>query len=257
MSTNPLLLFGSTAEQYERYRPEYPAALFEHIRREARTGQACVVLDVAAGTGKLTRGFAPMACRLVALEPDRAMREVGEKTLREKGIVCRWIDAPAEETGLPDSFVHLVTSAQAYHWFDKDKFLREVHRILHKSGSLALFNYIPPTAEGEIGRWLKEEYFPKWNPQMQFRKDIKVEEELKASGLFENVRSIPIDWINPQPLEQFIGYVATHSWIQTYLSEYPNDTLLSDYHQYLKPHVPSDGLIRLHYHGELTIGVKN
>lgn len=92
------------------------------------------VLDLAAGTGKLTRMLVPLGARLVAVEPVAEMRA----RLHEIVPEARALDGTAESIPLPDASADAVTCAQAFHWFRADEALSEIHRVLRPGGALAL-----------------------------------------------------------------------------------------------------------------------
>ena len=92
------------------------------------------MLDLAAGTGKLTRMLAPTGAELVAVEPLDGMRARLEANL--PGV--RALEGTAEAIPLPDASVDAVTAAQAFHWFDGKAALSEIHRVLAPGGRLGL-----------------------------------------------------------------------------------------------------------------------
>jgi SAM-dependent methyltransferase len=97
-------------------------------------GSGVRVLDLAAGTGKLTRMLAPTGAELVAVEPLDGMRARLEASL--PGV--RALEGTAEAIPLPDASVNAVTAAQAFHWFDGKAALSEIHRVLAPGGRLGL-----------------------------------------------------------------------------------------------------------------------
>ena len=126
--------FARGADDYERARPSYPPDAVEAIVCEAEIGPGTRVLDLAAGTGKLTRLLVPTGAAIVAVEPVDAMRE------RLVGISpdVEALDGTAESIPLPDRSVDVVTVAQAFHWFDAPVALAEIARVLRPGGTLAL-----------------------------------------------------------------------------------------------------------------------
>lgn len=126
--------FGSAAEEYERGRPDYPAAAVGLLAEKLRIGPDTVVLDLGAGTGKWTRMLAPLGAQLIAIEPVDAMREKFG-LLNPKVLIA---PGSAEFITLPTRTVDVVTCAQAFHWFQGERALREIHRVLTPGGGLAL-----------------------------------------------------------------------------------------------------------------------
>jgi SAM-dependent methyltransferase len=119
--------FARSAEAYELGRPGYPETALEPLRLSPDLR----VLDLAAGTGKLTRALAASGASVVAVEPVAEMRAALPDSVEA-------LDGTAEDIPLDDASVDLVTVAQAFHWFDGDAALAEIHRVLRPGGRLAL-----------------------------------------------------------------------------------------------------------------------
>jgi SAM-dependent methyltransferase len=137
--TDPKERFSSRVEDYVRYRPGYPAALFAWLDAQGCFGGGRVVVDVGSGTGILTRGLleAGRGSRVVGVEPNAAMRAAAEKALAGHPLLEN-VDASAEATGLPDAVADLVIAAQAFHWFDAPRARVEFARVLRPFGLVAL-----------------------------------------------------------------------------------------------------------------------
>src|SRR5207247_3916719 len=118
--------FQVGARQYERGRPDYPGTAVRALVEHLRIGPGSVVLDLAAGTGKLTRQLAPAGPRLVAVEPVEAMRATLARTV--PGVWA--VGGRAEAIPLAGGSVDAAVVAQAFHWFDPDAALAELHRVL-------------------------------------------------------------------------------------------------------------------------------
>jgi SAM-dependent methyltransferase len=138
MSDNdPTRRFSERASNYALYRPGYPAALLECLRRECDLTPETVVADVGSGTGILTRLFLDNGNRVYAVEPNEAMRREAEKALGGySGFTS--VDGRAEATTLPDHSVDLITAGQAFHWFDAPASRIEFGRVLRPGGFVAL-----------------------------------------------------------------------------------------------------------------------
>jgi ubiquinone/menaquinone biosynthesis C-methylase UbiE len=108
---NPLGRFSDRATDYVKYRPSYPAAAIDMI--VAGLGEAAVVADIGAGTGISSRLLADHGLRVLAIEPNAAMR-----TAAESHPLVDFCDGKAEDTQLAADSIDLVTCFQAFHWFD-------------------------------------------------------------------------------------------------------------------------------------------
>jgi len=126
--------FGARAEEYERVRPEYLPDALDLVCARLGLGPGADVLDLAAGTGKLTRPLVERCRTVVAVEPDPGMRAV----LARATEAYRVLGGRAEEIPLPDDCVDAVFVGQAFHWFDTPVALREIARVLRPRGGLVL-----------------------------------------------------------------------------------------------------------------------
>jgi SAM-dependent methyltransferase len=126
--------FGAAADAYERARPDYPLAAVDHLVERLGLRPGVTVLDLGAGTGKLTRQLVATGATLVAIEPVEAMRE----QLRANVPGVEVIDCTAEEISWPDADADAVVAGQAFHWFDAPIALIQIHRVLRDGGGLGL-----------------------------------------------------------------------------------------------------------------------
>jgi SAM-dependent methyltransferase len=126
--------FSVAADAYERSRPDYPADAVAQLveRLDLRPGRT--VLDIGAGTGKLTRLLTASGARVIALEPLDAMRA----KLPATAPAAEALTGTAEAIPLPEAAVDAAVCAQAFHWFDAPRALADVHRVLRPGGWLVL-----------------------------------------------------------------------------------------------------------------------
>jgi SAM-dependent methyltransferase len=131
--------FGPEAVAYEEHRPDYPLAgirwALEPLHRATGDGVHPDVLDLAAGTGKLTSGLLALGARVTAVEPDAAMR--AEFRRRHEGVTV--LEGTAESIPLQDDSVDAVLVGQALHWFDQQRAFPEIARVLRPGGVFAAF----------------------------------------------------------------------------------------------------------------------
>ncbi|MGL5833771.1 MAG: class I SAM-dependent methyltransferase [Waterburya sp.] len=129
---NPQGRFTSRAEDYAKNRPSYPSAVIERILAELGD-RSIIAADIGAGTGISSRLLADRGVKVIAIEPNSAMREVAKAH-----PLVEFDDSHAENIQLPDASVDLVTCFQAFHWFDPEPTLKEFSRILNPQGKMAL-----------------------------------------------------------------------------------------------------------------------
>jgi ubiquinone/menaquinone biosynthesis C-methylase UbiE len=126
--------FDRSAALYERGRPDYPDAAIRFAARTLHLGQGSVVVDLAAGTGKLTRALQATGAAIVAVEPAAGMRRVFRSVVPDVPVV----PGTAEAIPLPSGFADAVFVGQAFHWFRGPAALREIARVLKPRGAVVL-----------------------------------------------------------------------------------------------------------------------
>src|SRR3954451_2141870 len=125
------LSFGSVAEVYERARPLYAPETLEWLRERLPLRR---VVDVGAGTGKLSRQLAALGADVIAVEPDEGMRAVFARVLPEIELLA----GSAEELPLADGSVDVAAAAQAFHWSDLERAPPDRHRVIRPGGGSAV-----------------------------------------------------------------------------------------------------------------------
>ncbi|HET8555982.1 MAG TPA: methyltransferase domain-containing protein [Gaiellaceae bacterium] len=126
--------FETAAADYERHRPDYPEEALRWAAGRLGLEEHARVLDVGAGTGKLTRGLVALGFDVVAVEPGGPMLKQLQKAVPE----AEAREGSAEAIPLPNGSVDAAFSAQAYHWFDRDRAVPELQRVIRTGGGLAL-----------------------------------------------------------------------------------------------------------------------
>jgi SAM-dependent methyltransferase len=204
----PELSFDGVAHEYERTRPSYPPALLDALPLEPDAS----VLDLGAGTGKLTRVLAERYREVTAVEPLSKMRAMLERVV--PGVTA--LPGSAERIPLDDGSVDGVFAAQAFHWFDKPVALPEIARVLRPGGVFAIVwnqrnDDLPDPRPAEfvrevellhdaaMQRWESE---PEWEDMLRDcglfaevhdRSFVTHDHVLDRSGILDNLRSV--SWI--------------------------------------------------------------
>jgi ubiquinone/menaquinone biosynthesis C-methylase UbiE len=135
--------FSTAATVYERARPLFPAAAIDWLCTQLEITAETRVLDLAAGTGRLTRPLYARTRHIVAVEPVPEMREVLHRSLPAIEV----LDGIAEELPLATASVGVVVVAQAFHWFDPEPALSEIARVLVPGGRLGVVWHAADTTD--------------------------------------------------------------------------------------------------------------
>ena len=134
---DPTRRFSSRVENYIKYRPGYPIGVLQTLTSECGITSRSVIADIGSGTGILSQLFLKNGNRVLGVEPNREMREAGERLLAKYPNFTS-VDGVAEATTLPDHSVDLITAGQAFHRFDRQRARKEFGRILNPDGRVAL-----------------------------------------------------------------------------------------------------------------------
>jgi SAM-dependent methyltransferase len=197
--------FDSTASAYEYGRPEYPAeALNWWTDRGAFPLGGCV-LDLGAGTGKLTRSLLGRGCELIAVEPLQNMRAEFARVLPHVPV----LDGNAEAIPLADQSVDSVLVAQAFHWFDASLALAEIARVLKPGGGLGLI-------------WNDDDTTVPWVALYSDRKhrshpdDINIQEVARPAAehpQFVNFTDFDCSWTQATSRARLLANVVSRSYV--------------------------------------------
>jgi ubiquinone/menaquinone biosynthesis C-methylase UbiE len=219
--------FSDAAQEYERGRPGYPAEVIDALARELGLGSDSVVVDLAAGTGKLTRDLGGRFGRVVAVEPLAEMRQELER--RVPGTEA--LDGTAERIPLADDSADAVLVAQAFHWFDGRRALDEIARVLRRGGGLALLWNTTPWELRETP------WFARLDDLLERRRVELATLRRNASGLwrrafdddrrFEPLAEATFDNPRRMTIDEFVDGFASRSYVAV-LAEEDRGALLAE-----------------------------
>jgi SAM-dependent methyltransferase len=208
--------FSGHAAAYASFRPGYPRDLVAAVARLPREHR--LALDTGTGNGQAALGLAQYFDRVVATDPSAAQLEHAPAHPRIEYRV-----APAEATGLPDGSVDLVTAAQAFHWYDFDRFFAEVERVLAPGGAVAVWTYnlarVDPAVDAQIDRLAHGIAAPYWPPERRW-----VDEEYRTIPFpFDEVVIPPFFHEEQWDLGRLVSYLHTWSATARFIQEKGTD----------------------------------
>ena len=209
MALHPLAeQFASVAGAYERGRPDYAPAVVGALVAELGIAPDAPVLDLGAGTGKLSRALLAAGLDVVAVEPQAALRE----TLAAHVGIERALEGRAEAIPLPDDAVDAVTVADAFHWFDQAAALAEIRRVLRPGGGLAVL-WTAPDWSG--ASWAHEivAMLQRLRPEHPGFDGPPWQETARALGTWSAPREIGVRTAYPADRQRILDYLASVSWV--------------------------------------------
>lgn len=206
--------FGHAAEEFERYRPDYPRELFDHILAAVPAERHDRALDLGAGTGKSTRALIPHFREVIAVEPDPGMaaklaEEIPQAIVR---------NATAEACVQPDASLDLVTIANALHWMEASRVFATVHDWLRVDGILAVYDRPLPKATPPIDAIVLAELRGPWKPHRdpRLKRDLIWENEVRGAPGFELAAETKFPYVVQMSPRDYAGFWRSTSYGSAY-----------------------------------------
>jgi SAM-dependent methyltransferase len=204
---DPLGRFSNRAADYAQYRPSYPAEAIAQVLSGWEHPETLIIADIGAGTGISSRLFADQGAMVLAIEPNETMRQAATPHQR-----VEFRNATAEQTGLPDRSVDLVTCCQSFHWFEPTATLAEFHRILKPTGRVALM-WNDRDLTDEVTQAYSDIVRAASDQQTFDRRDRKSADALATSSIFTNFRQDHFTYRHPLDAAGLIGLAASSSYV--------------------------------------------
>ena len=201
--------FSKLSRRYARFRPAYPAALYDLLLSLVDGRDAA--WDCGTGNGQVASALAGRFRRVVATDISREQIANAEKLPNIEYLIT-----PAESVPFPDGAFDLVTAAQAAHWFDLPAFYREAARTLKPGGIIALIGYslsrVNPAVDAVVDRLYKVILDGFWDEERKL-----VDKHYRSMPFpFEEVASPDFSASYEWPVDQYAGYLGTWSAVQHY-----------------------------------------
>lgn len=157
--------FGLTASDYSQYRAGYPDELYRRLENFGVGIEGQSILDIGTGTGYLARGFAKQGVQVTGADISDELIEEAKKLDANDHVTIQYQNAKAEDLPFSSSEFDVVTAGQCWHWFQADKVLKEVRRVLHPHGKLVIVHMDWLPLDGNIVSKTEElilAYNPDW-----------------------------------------------------------------------------------------------
>jgi SAM-dependent methyltransferase len=230
------LTFGAHADAYERARPAWP----EEAARWFVPEDARFVIELGAGTGKLTRAVAALGLRVVAVEPDPRMLAV----LREREL--EGVEGSAEAIPFGDGEADAVVAGSALHWFDLDAALPEIHRVLRPGGRLGFGWNHRDERHPTIAKVSEVIYSSRPSKQTSGWKRRDWSAAVTGGGLFRDVERTLVEHVHELPRAALEDHLLSYSGLAA-LSDEAHRRVLAEVGEILDadPSLRDGDLLRL------------
>lgn len=197
--------FTQRARAYAAFRPSYPKEAVDSALNGLGDPAALVIADIGAGTGISARLFADRGARIIAIEPNAAMREAATDHRR-----IEWVAGTGEETHLPNSGVDVAVACQAFHWFATAAALSEMRRIARRRAAILQY-------ERDERHGFTKAYGDVVRSYARDDTEAKRREALKTFARFPGARISGSEWtsVHAYDIDDLLGRAASASYLPT------------------------------------------
>ena len=206
--------FCHAADEFQRYRPDYPPALYDRIFAQIAEQRRTLAMDLGAGTGMVAGHLAARFREVIAVEPDAAMAAKIAERLPQ--ITIR--NLTAEECVQPPETADLITIANALHWMEADRVFANVHTWLRPHAVLAVFDRPLPKATPAIDAIVLSELRGPWKPHRdpRLKRDLIWQDQVRAATGFRFLEETKFSNIVPMGAADYAGFWRSTSYGSTY-----------------------------------------
>lgn len=229
-------LFASTARDYARYRPGYPAAVFTRLRTAFGLDGAGRLLDLGCGTGELTRPLQIDFVEVVGVDSSPEMLAEAQRQSKHVGMTnIRWLCMPAEAISGQLGRFRLVTLGNSFHWMRRNEVLDKVYELLEPGGGVAILGNPGGiwTGKDPWERAVREVVVQRLGPRRRTRTGTFAAEEgaekvALARSRFVGLESGAYHWERPVDIDTIIGELYSTSFANRALLGSQADAFASD-----------------------------
>ena len=237
-------------EDYSKYRPTYPAELFDFLAKKYGMKNK-VIVESGAGTGKFSKIASSYCKQIYYIEPNSDMINKGKEYWYDCNNIV-YVNKSAEATELSENLADIVFAVQSFHWFDKSKLKQEVSKILKSNGYFAI---VWNDWEDDNNEFSKEyfKYISAWNTKLT-GKTYQHKNVSDRKKIFKNSEYKTYTFIHSKnyTLDMLIGLSKSLSYAPKEDSEYYNefiDGVISIFNKY-----KNNDVVRFDFHTEMFIG---
>ncbi len=204
--------FGSVSGLYQRARAGYPDELISAIMKASNLNKDCRMLDIGCGTGKSALPFAPIGCKIVALDFSSAMIAEAKKLLSKYRNV-EYVVSTLEKSKFENGSFDLAISGAAFHWLPYSAY-GKVAAVIKKNGYLAVFSGHSDFSKSRLYmkvRMIRERYHKDYAGDAD-KFETKMLPDIRRTGLFFKPKLLVYHKIEESTPKQYLDMVATYSW---------------------------------------------
>lgn len=212
--------FGQVAEEFQRFRPDYPAEIYAHILRRVPEQHRARAMDLGAGTGMVTGHLIRYFREVISVEPDAQM---AAKIAEHYPLAVIRI-VPAEECLQAPESVDLITIANALHWMDADRIFANARIWLRRDAVLAIFDRPLPKANPEVDSVTLAELRGPWKPHRdpRLRRAENCLDQVRAAPGFRSVEEVKSPHVVSMSPEDYAGFWRSTSYGSAYARGLPD-----------------------------------